>query len=30
MGVEPEYGGAGIGALGQVLASEEMGRVSER
>ena len=29
MGVEPEYAGAGIGALGQVLASEEMGRVSE-
>ena len=29
MGVEPEHGGAGIGALGQVLASEEMGGVSE-
>ena len=29
MGIEPEYGGAGIGALGQVLASEEMGGVSE-
>jgi len=29
MGVDERFGGGGIGALGQVLASEEMGRVSE-